>query len=461
MKNAWLIAIREFAETAKTKGFWFGILSTPVFIYIGVKVPAFLEKKATPTRYFVLLDRSGEFEKVVEEGLESYYQKQVDQERAIWMGKMAVSSKEEVGEFEEPRRRFQRVPLPAGINTDDTAKSQLRSYLLGDSKIQVDGRESNLFALVVLPEDLGSSRQGVEYWCTNLADTELKGEIERSINEEIRRREFLKSGVDESEVKRIRELKVAVASKDPKKEEGKEQVGELDKFRQWAPVAFVYLLWIAIATIAGMLLNNTTEEKANRVYEVLLSSVTPSEIMFGKLLGIAAVGLSMIVSWIVSLIVVLRLAAGPESKIAGYLFQALVTPELLLAFAGYFLLGYLFYSTIFLALGSLCNTVKEAQSFMGPVMLVMMVPLITMMFIPRDPNGTLATVLSWVPLYTPFVMMNRAAASPPMFDVVGTFILMIVSVAVAVWLSGKIFRVGILRTGQPPKLLELLRWLRH
>jgi len=90
----------------------------------------------------------------------------------------------------------------------------------------------------------------------------------------------------------------------------------------------------------------------------------------------------------------------------------------------------------------------------------MIVPLITMMFIPKDPHGTLATVLSWIPLYTPFVMMNRAAADPPLFDLVGTLVLMLVSTAAVLWMSGKIFRIGILRTGQPPKLLELVRWLR-
>jgi len=107
-----------------------------------------------------------------------------------------------------------------------------------------------------------------------------------------------------------------------------------------------------------------------------------------------------------------------------------------------------------------CNTLKEAQNLMGPVMLIMVVPLITMFFIPKDPNGTLATVLSWIPLYTPFVMMNRAAADPPLFDVIGTGVLLLLSTLFVMWMTGKIFRMAILRTGQPPKLLEMLRWLR-
>jgi len=93
------------------------------------------------------------------------------------------------------------------------------------------------------------------------------------------------------------------------------------------------------------------------------------------------------------------------------------------------------------------------------VMMVLMVPMITMFFIPRDPNGTLATVLSWIPLYTPFVMMNRAAADPPAFDLYGTMILLVVSAGGMLWASARIFRIGMLRTGQPPRLLELLRWI--
>ncbi len=90
----------------------------------------------------------------------------------------------------------------------------------------------------------------------------------------------------------------------------------------------------------------------------------------------------------------------------------------------------------------------------------MMIPLFTMMFIPKDPNGTLASVMSWIPLFTPFVMMNRAAADPPLFDVIGTMILLVVTTVLVLYLAGKIFQIGILRTGQPPKMKELLRWLR-
>ena len=209
-----------------------------------------------------------------------------------------------------------------------------------------------------------------------------------------------------------------------------------------------------------MLLNNTIEEKSNRIIEVLLSSVTPGELMMGKLLGIAGVGITMIGVWMGSLVAILKLNSGPESELAGLLWDVLQNSGMIPVFIMYFILGYLLYSALFLSIGSVCNTLKEAQNLMGPVMLIMMVPMVTMMFIPKDPNGTLARVLSWIPLYTPFTMMNRAAAHPPMIDQVGTLILLLVSVVVAMWLAGRIFRIGILRTGQPPKFRELLSWLK-
>jgi ABC-2 type transport system permease protein len=130
-------------------------------------------------------------------------------------------------------------------------------------------------------------------------------------------------------------------------------------------------------------------------------------------------------------------------------------------FAVYFVFGYLIYAAAILALGSVCNTLKESQSYMAVITMVMMVPLMTMTFIPKDPNGLLARVLSWIPPYTPFIMMNRVMADPPWIDLIGTTILLVLTAAAALWLAGKVFRIGILRTGQPPKILEMLRWLRR
>lgn len=570
MKRLWRVAVREYLENAKTKGFWIGILLFPVMILVFSQVPQFLEDKAVPTRNYIVIDRSDEFGEFVDaatevrnrkrefDALVKHIQKHAprSEEKIDWakaiemidammqqMGEtpdlstpptgltsltdvedmipddafataeafegtkrallsqvpnrfqltdgrsflgiviseddtaiqlrtadgIEVLSPSEVAErdgppeFEPPRPRFRRVPLPEGIAAtlpDTELEEAMRPYLSGKERIDVDGESGELFAMLIIPEDIATARRGLRYWSKTLTDTDLRDAARRSIAEEIRSREYELRGVSPAVVAEVQAINVVTTSLDPKKEVGEEQVSLTDTIRQWAPVAFVYLLWIAIFSTAQMLLNNTIEEKSNKIMEVLLSSVTPMELMGGKLFGVALLGLTMIGAWMGSLYAILKYKASPDAEFILGALQVVVTPELLIPFVGYFVLGYLLYAGIFASIGSICNTLKEAQNFMGPVMMILMVPLITMMFIPRDPNGTLATVLSWIPLYTPFVMMNRAAADPPMFDLVGTLVLLLVSCVLMLWASSKIFRVGILRTGQPPRLLELFRWIR-
>src|SRR5439155_5496515 len=236
------------------------------------------------------------------------------------------------------------------------------------------------------------------------SDPRLREEIERRINTEVRRREYLARGMDSVAIRQVEQTYVPFAGLNPKKEKGKEAVGQADTSKQWAPSGFVYLLWMAIFVVIQMLLNNTIEEKSNRIIEVLLSSVTPGELMMGKLCGIAAIGLTMVGTWMLALFGILSWKAGGASELAGHLLTALKSSNLIPLFSIYFLFGYLMYAGIILSIGSVCNTIKEAQSYMGVLTMVMMVPLLTMTFIPKDPNGPLARVLSWIPLYTPFTM---------------------------------------------------------
>ena len=583
-----LVGQREFAENAKTKGFWIGLFLFPVIIFVSIFVQKLMEE-STPTRHYVVVDQSGAFDEAIDEAMESrrvaelliaiqeYGEEHSKEKRSVTAedlerapaGAMGLPAGDGGGEmgglmeqvggasatdlegaaasnttadvgggsrveafaramermgvnlelllreegldatiaairpslvddappFEEPRTYFQRVALPESIDQAqplDELAAALRPYLNGSrdlTGVGPDGESVELFAAVLIPADVedaierpgdlvaqamagaggstgeqleakGPVRAGVQYWAANLADEDLKGRISRAIRDEVHRKEFLARGMDAEEVAAVRGIEVPFASLNPKKEVGKEEVSTADVIRQWAPVAFVYLLWIGIFSISQMLLNNTIEEKSNRIIEVLLSSVTPSELMMGKLAGIACVGLAMIGVWMGSLVTILKLSSGPESEFATVVFEVLMNGGLIPAFVIYFFLGYLLYSGLFLAIGSVCNTLKEAQNLMGPVMLIMMVPIITMMFIPKDPNGTLARVLSWIPLYTPFTMMNRASADPPAIDKYGTLALLVGFTAFTLWAVGRIFRRGILSTGQPPKILEMFRWLK-
>jgi ABC-2 type transport system permease protein len=467
MRYILLVAWREYAENARTKGFWIGLCMFPLIIFTSVKVSVLLQTKGTPVRYYALVDQSGMFASNLTSRLEKF--------KTDWTASATETNAQ--------RRPYQPAVLPAMIDTNGDLASiarELKPYLRHDKKVEANGGEVELYAAILIPRDIDkqilrphatvdgvkAAGNGIEYWSANLADSALRDEIEKDVNGDIRRREYLARGMDIGVIKEVEQTRAPFASLNPTKEAGKEAVNAGDILRQWAPSGFVYLLWVSIFGITQMLLNNIIEEKSNRIIEVLLSSVTPGELMMGKLFGIAAIGLTMVSVWITALLVSLSFKsggaamAGGAPDFTGQLLMALKTSNLIPMFAVYFLLGYLMYASFILALGSVCNTLKEAQNYMAMITMLMMVPLMTMTFIPKDPNGTLARVLSWIPIYTPFTMMNRVNASPPLFDLVGTMILLFVSTAGALWMAGKIFRIGILRTGQPPKIVEMVRWLK-
>jgi ABC-2 type transport system permease protein len=508
MKFAFLVAWREYAENAKTRGFWIGLFMFPVIIFLSVNVSFLLETKGTPVRHYVLVDQSGMFAAILESRLEQAHQKQMlaalneyarsyaaspagihdalpqtveaflsKGGRDYFLEQLNPHLKPGAPAFKAPRRPFQPATLPAKIDTNADLASlarDLKPYLRGEKKVEAGGVEVELSAAILIPRDIEkqivrpraepagktAATNGIEYWSANLADTKLRDEIEQAVNGEIRRREYLARGLDSAAIREVEQTHAPFASLNPKKEAGREAVSGADIIRQWAPSGFVYLLWVAIFTISQMLLNNIIEEKSNRIIEVLLSSVTPGELMMGKLLGIAAIGLTMVGVWMASLFGVLIWKSGGAQDFVGQLLLTLKTSNLVPMFLIYFLLGYVMYAALILALGSVCNTIKEAQNYMAMITMIMVVPMLTMPFIPKDPNGTLARVLSWIPIYTPFTMMNRVNAGPPLCDSIGTTILLLVSTAVSLWMAGKIFRIGILRTGQPPKIVEMLRWIK-
>jgi ABC-2 type transport system permease protein len=490
-------------------------------IFLGIQVPIWLEEKATPVRYFVLVDQSGSLAPVIEAALEKARQRQVLdalREYALkncrsaaalgqfneansqsvetfishggkepYLERLRPLLKPDASPFQQPRRRFERAALPANINAEADLAAlvrDLKPYLRGERHLETNGYQIELSAAILIPRHIqdqivrpkaasarapqtptatkGVADDAIQYWSANVTDAKsgLREQIEQAVNAEIRRREYLARGMDAEAIAEVERTYAPFASLNPKKEAGHETVGTADVIKQWAPSAFVYLLWTSIFMIVQMLLTNIIEEKSNRIIEVLLSSVTPGELMMGKLFGIASVGLTMLCAWMLALFGILTWKSGGGSAIAGPILVVLKTSNLVPVFCLYFILGYLMYAAVILSLGSVCNTLKDAQSYMGVITMLLMVPLLTMGYIPTDPNGVVARVLSWIPIYTPFTMMNRANADPPLVDMIGTMLLLLAATAGALWMAGKIFRIGILRTGQPPKIVEMLRWIR-
>lgn len=220
------------------------------------------------------------------------------------------------------------------------------------------------------------------------------------------------------------------------------------------PMGFMLLLWVSVVTSANYLLMSTIEEKSNRVMEVLLSAISPLQLMAGKILGYGLVGAILCGAYGGLAITGLAAAALLDLVPMGHL----------ILFGVYFTMAYFMIASLLAAVGSAVTELRDAQSLMGPVMLVMVVPLILWLPISEDPNGLLATVASFVPPLTPFVMILRTTGSAEpvaAWQIAATIVWGAATTVGMVWLAARIFRVGVLMQGKPPTPLELLRWVRR
>ncbi len=229
-------------------------------------------------------------------------------------------------------------------------------------------------------------------------------------------------------------------------------------------MVFFFFLYFTLIMYGMYNLRGVIEEKSNRIVEIVISSVRPTELMLGKIIGIGLVGLTQYAIWCI-LAMNLALLSGSGLAIALGLGKATIPtiPMSTLAyFVLFFLLGYFFYASIYTAIGAPFNTDQEAQQLaMIPTMMIVSVWAFWGMIM-NNPNSTFATVLSMIPPYTPMVMFFRVTLSPvPAWQVILASGIMVASIFAVAWFAGKIYRVGILMYGKKPTVPEIFRWLRH
>lgn len=220
------------------------------------------------------------------------------------------------------------------------------------------------------------------------------------------------------------------------------------------------MLLYAVVLVYGMsVMRSVIEEKSTRILEVLLSSVTAKELLAGKILGVGAVGLTQILVWVMFAAVfsVPGLVAAKS-----FLGEVHIPMASMFAFAIFFLLGYLLYSTMYAAVGSMVNTDQEAQQMQWPAMMPILIAIFLMNAVIQHPNAPLSFWLSIIPFFAPILMLVRILIEqPPMWQIVLSIGLMLATIYGLVALSARIYRVGILMYGKRPTLPELRRWLKY
>jgi ABC-2 type transport system permease protein len=234
--------------------------------------------------------------------------------------------------------------------------------------------------------------------------------------------------------------------------------GAASAVRLLVPLAFMVLFLISILMTSGYLMQGTATEKENKVVEVLLSSANPDEILAGKLLGLGTAGLLQIAVWL-SIVLVSGLGVAPM------LISATVdVPWLALALAVPFFIGaFLFFGGLMLGTGSLGSNMREAQQLAMVWSLLAALPLIMLAALMRDPNGSIARVLTWLPFTSGPVVVLRAstdAASLAWWEIGGALAVLLLSTVIALRVGARLFRVGLLSSGARPSLREIIRQAR-
>ncbi len=211
---------------------------------------------------------------------------------------------------------------------------------------------------------------------------------------------------------------------------------------------FIFVLALFILTSGQLLVRSVVEEKSNRIVEVLLSSATADEIMTGKILGLSLLGLTQLAAW-----------ASIGVAFAGRLSTFLTIPDNIWWEVIFFILGFLFYASIFVMAGAPVTTEQEAQQATQYVSMLLFFPIIFAFLVIQNPNADYLKVLSFIPLLTPTMMAFRIPVqSPETWELVVAALILIASTYFCMIAAGRIFRIGILIYGKRPTIAELARW---
>ena len=229
--------------------------------------------------------------------------------------------------------------------------------------------------------------------------------------------------------------------------------------------AIGFLLYMTIIIYGQTIMSSVIEEKTSRVAEVVMSSVPTDTLLAGKVLGVGAVGLTQQILWIATTYILLKLRAPLMEKL-GAPAVSFSLPEISMGAAIllllFFLLGFIFYSSLYAAVGSAVNSEQEARQAATPLMIMIVFAGVFIQPVLLNPTGTTAQVLSLVPITSPIIMPIRMAVTGvPNLELAASLGFLVVGCAIALWLASRIYRVGLLMYGKRPTMREMARWVSY
>ncbi len=418
MRNTWLILRREYLERVRTRTFIVSTLLFPALIAAIFTISSkFATLKTSGTRHIVVVADDTAFARAV--------QWQLEQSQGL-------------------RGEGHRYQLEVITPTTEPVREELLEKV---SRNQIDG--------FLWLDAQALNQRKVKYIARETSDFIEVRTLQVALNTALLRKQLLDRGATAEEADQYTsgmELEAVAVLR------GKEtrSPGPLQLV---SALMLTMMLYVTLLLYGVAVMRSVVEEKTSRVMEIMLSSANARQLMAGKLLGVGAVAMTQILIWI--LMAALLLAPGilaARSQWAGLDFSALAFP----AFALFFVLGYFLYSSMFAALGAMVNSEQEAQQWQLFVTIPIVIPVLMMTYVTRQPNAPLSIWTSLVPFFAPILMYTRIVIkTPPLWQIALCVALLMASIWGLLILCSRIYRVGILMYGKRPTLPEIWKWLRY
>jgi len=457
VKKILLVAQREFIATVSTKAFIIGLLIMPLMLgVVAVVFPRLLNPRSFRTSgEIAVIDPSG---KAIGDIRTAFSEARVAERREQLARQVLNQAPAQVQQIAQAGGRSSQ--MSAAVASATAAPDLRLVERPGDADLQrekawlLEQVEPRHLAVIVIHDNAVTPTDGKTYGSYDVyvpanTDDRSLNEFQQGLQEAIVNARTREQGVDREKAEAL--VRVARGKATTVTRQGERST--VRGLNQFLPIAFMMLMFMGVMTGGQSLLASTVEEKSNRVMEVLLSALSPLELLAGKLIGQLAVSLIAL-----GLYIGLGLAALVSFALLG-----LVNPVLIVFLVVFFLLAYLTYGSLMVSVGAVVSDMREAQSLMMPLMLLLTFPFWVWLPISMSPNSGFAVALSFIPPINTFAMLIRMTSTtpPPWWQVALSVGVGLAGVCAALWFASKVFKIGLLMYGKPPNLATLVRWARQ
>ncbi len=432
MSNVWLIARREYVERVRTRGFMLTTIMIPLIMGGFIFGSVFLGSKASNDVHIAVVSSDTQLALDLQDELQREQRQRDDSE--IEMERHPTSPSQQ---------KKQPNIIVDAMDPGPNTRQRLDKELEDD---ELDG-----YLWITLAEGPGG-RPKFAYTPRASGQTTVKNMLASAMQKVMLREQLNHHGVVASDADTMLQPVEIVAAHEAHND---------DRESAEISVTVLFFLMYMVIMLYGMnVARSIIEEKTSRIFEVLLATVRPEAMMAGKIIGVGSVGLTQVGIWLAAALV----AAGTSVAVnlGGDTIHMALTGEQVIFFFVYFILGYLFYASIAAALGSMTNSEQELQQLNMFLVLPLVVCFVALGTVLMTPDVPMSRVLALIPPFTPLLMYMRVSLGHPLkIEIAASIVLMLISISGIIWVTSRIYRVGVLMYGKRPSIPEMLKWLKY